>query len=59
MIHQLQMNTNSRNKSLKIRVLDIEFFSVDEMVHESRVDRRGNKRLDGQSMQVWDLSKNN
>lgn len=29
----------------KIRVLDIEFFSVDEMVHESRIDRRGNKRF--------------
>lgn len=29
----------------KILVLDLEFFSVDEMVHESRVDRRGNKRF--------------
>lgn len=28
---------------LKIRVLDIEFFSVNEMVYESRIDRRGNK----------------
>lgn len=28
----------------KILVLDLEFFSVDEMVHESRIDKRGNKR---------------
>lgn len=27
----------------KIRVLDLEFFSVNEMVYEQRVDRRGNK----------------
>jgi len=27
----------------RIRVLDIEFFSVNEMVYEQRVDRRGNK----------------
>jgi hypothetical protein len=27
----------------KIRVLDMEFFSVNEMVYENRVDRRGNK----------------
>jgi len=29
----------------KILVLDMEFFSVDEMVHESRTDKRGNKRF--------------
>ena len=29
----------------KIMVLDLEFFSVDQMVHEARVDRRGNKRF--------------
>jgi len=29
----------------KILVLDMEFFSVDQMVHESRVDKRGNKRF--------------
>ena len=27
----------------KIRVLDLEFFSVNEMVYEHRIDRRGNK----------------
>lgn len=29
----------------KIKVLDLEFFSVNQMVHESRVDRRGNKKF--------------
>jgi len=29
----------------KVKVLDLEFFSVNEMVHESRVDRRGNKKF--------------
>ncbi len=29
----------------KIMVLDLEFFSVDQMVHETRVDKRGNKRF--------------
>ena len=29
----------------KVLVLDLEFFSVDEMVHESRTDKRGNKRF--------------
>tara|TARA_Y100001937_G_scaffold21931_1_gene31011 strand:- start:7502 stop:9784 length:2283 start_codon:yes stop_codon:yes gene_type:complete len=29
----------------KIRVLDLEFFSVNQMVHESRIDRRGNKKF--------------
>ena len=29
----------------KILVLDMEFFSVDQMVHESRTDKRGNKRF--------------
>ena len=29
----------------KILVLEMEFFSVDQMVHESRTDRRGNKRF--------------
>ena len=29
----------------KILVMELEFFSVDQMVHESRVDRRGNKRF--------------
>lgn len=28
---------------MKIRVLDLEFYSVNTMVHESRVDKRGNK----------------
>tara|TARA_B110000114_G_scaffold185146_1_gene231016 strand:- start:461 stop:2791 length:2331 start_codon:yes stop_codon:yes gene_type:complete len=29
----------------KILVLEMEFFSVDQMVHESRTDKRGNKRF--------------
>jgi hypothetical protein len=29
----------------KVLVLEMEFFSVDEMVHETRVDKRGNKRF--------------
>lgn len=29
----------------KIKVLDLEFFSVNQMVHESRFDRRGNKKF--------------
>lgn len=29
----------------KIQVLEMEMFSVDQMVHESRTDRRGNKRF--------------
>lgn len=34
---------NKGYDKFKIRVLDMEFFSVNETVYESRVDRRGNK----------------
>ena len=34
---------NKGYDKFKIRVLDIEFFSVNELVYEQRVDRRGNK----------------
>lgn len=34
---------NKGYDKFKIRVLDIEFFSVNEMVYEQRIDRRGNK----------------
>jgi hypothetical protein len=40
------MSTSIYNKGydkFKIRVLDLEFFSVNELVYESRIDRRGNK----------------
>ena len=29
----------------KIKVLDLEFFSIDQMVHETRIDKRGNKKF--------------
>ena len=29
----------------KVKILELEFFSVNQMVHESRVDRRGNKKF--------------
>ena len=34
---------NKGYDKFKIRIMDIEFFSVNEMVYESRIDRRGNK----------------
>lgn len=45
-----RMNTSNKLFSKnyddsKILVLEMEFFSVDQMVHESRTDRRGNKRF--------------
>ena len=45
-----RMNTSNKVFSKdyddsKIQVLEMEFFSVDQMVHESRTDRRGNKRF--------------
>lgn len=45
-----RMNTSNKMFSKdyddsKIQVLEMEFFSVDQMVHESRTDRRGNKRF--------------
>ena len=42
----------------KILVLDLEFFSVDEMVHESRVDRRGNTRFGRASYNSMNKRKN-
>lgn len=33
------------NNDQKIKVLDLEFFSIDQMVHETRIDKRGNKNL--------------
>jgi len=41
----MPMNTPyARNyDDMKIRVLDIEFYSVNKMMHETRVDKRGNK----------------
>ena len=42
----------------KIKVLDLEFFSVDQMVHESRVDRRGNKKFGRAKYQDTNKRKN-
>ena len=42
----------------QVLVLDIEFFSVDEMVHESRVDKRGNKRFGRTSYNYKNKKKN-
>lgn len=40
------MSTSVYNRGydkFKVRVLDLEFYSVNDMVYESRIDRRGNK----------------
>lgn len=42
----------------KIMVLDMEFFSVDQMVHESRTDRRGNKRFGRAGYNSYNKRKN-
>lgn len=42
----------------KIKILDLEFFSVNQMVHESRVDKRGNKKFGRAKYQDTNKRKN-
>ncbi len=42
----------------KVKVLELEFFSVNQMVHESRVDRRGNKKFGRAKYQDTNKRKN-